>query len=470
MAELSQMPLEILEDVVRWALSSRISGMASQIASVNSLWQSIVEKTTFQQLRLGVHDIQTAMGILRNRPERFGLVRRIIFTVVLPSYSAVSCTVIESDSDRFRNDLAFTTAMKILLAQLGEWPTSGRTLELQLSAFSPTDARYLSGSQWIRSLFGVVPGDLLHNRTYGSTLEIFGRINRPVPVVTKLTFRDDCERYVAASGVHQLFRAFTGLKDIDIRLWDSYKHSPNFTRRSTRRRMAKALEEMPSSVRSMRFHVKYYPPSDQSFKGQRLCEGDEESDPLTVAYRNTTQKMTIVNAHGMLGTPELFWPKQVNEANPAPFWPSLKYMELYYHLLDPTGEWFFEPDAYEPRRQQADLPFHDLPARYLPDEDARPMQNRFTADQNKMDDFYLAVSKAVANMPKLERLHLQALTYWNGRLAPLHVFMFHSNGRFARAIWGGVPPFMPSIEVLDAWRKMAYERSLYLAFEWRGGN
>ncbi|KAJ8131508.1 hypothetical protein O1611_g2122 [Lasiodiplodia mahajangana] len=461
------MPLEILEDIVRYTLSSGISSKVSNIASVNTVWQSIVEETTFQELRLGVLDIATAMKTLRNRPARFNLVRRIVFTVILPRYTAVDCTLVESDSDRFRNDLIFTKSIKLLLVQLSEWPSTGRTLELQLTAFSPSDARYLNGNQWVRSSFGVVLGDLLHNRTYGSTLELYGEIKKPAPIVTKLTFRDDCERYIAVSGVHRLFQAFTGLRDIDIRLWDFYKHSPDFTRRSTRRQMAKALGDMPNSVRSMRFHIKYYPPADQTFQGQRLCEGNDESDPLTVAYRNTSQKMTIVDIHGMLGTPELFWPKQVNAASPAPFWPNLKCIELYYHILDPAGEWLFEPDEHEPRRQQADLPFHDLPARYTPQEDARPMQNRFTADQKKMDEFYLAVGKAINNMPKLEHMHLQALTYWNGRLAPLHVLMFHSDGRFARAIWAGDPAFVPSNHVLKAWRRMAYERCLFLTFEWR---
>lgn len=226
--------------------------------------------------------------------------------------------------------------------------------------------------------------------------------------------------------------------------------------------MAKAFEEIPSGVGTMRFHVKYYPPADQTFDGQNLCEGNDDSDPLTIAYRNATQQMTIVDVHGMLGTPELFWPKQVNAVTPAPFWSNLRCMELYYHILDPAGEWFFEPDAYGTRRYQADLPLHYLPARYTPREDARPMQNRYTADQNKMDDFYFALAKAVTNMPRLEHLHTQALTYWDGQLAPFHFFRFDVDGRFARATWGGAPPFLPSMEVVKAWRKMAYERCLFL--------
>ncbi|KAI0485828.1 Alpha/Beta hydrolase protein [Xylaria cf. heliscus] len=461
MAELNQVPVEVLEGIVRVAMPPGVKGIAGQLASVNRIWQSIVEKQSFQELRFQVEDISKVMKILQKRPERFSLVRRIVVFVTLPAYTAADCTVIESGEDRFRNDLVFSKSMNTLFTYLGNWPSTGRTLELQLYPFSPSDKRCIMGNQWFRCHFGVVPGDILHNRAYDSTLELYGKPDNPILAITKLTLRDDCERYVAVSGIERMFHTFTGLRDIDVRFWDN----SNFMRRSARRRMAKALETMPDSVGSMRFHVKYYPPADQSFNGQRLCDDNDGSDPLTKAYRNATQKMTIVDIHGMLGTPELFWPKTVNDANPAPFWPNLKYMELYYHILSPTGEWFFEPDTHWPPREQADLPSHDLPARYTPRQDLYPMQNRYTADQDKMDEFYSAVAKAVTNMPKLQHLHVQALTYWSGTIAPFHVFTFKTVGRVARATWSGTPPFEPSSHVLKAWRKMAYERCLFLSLE-----
>ncbi|KAF2966273.1 hypothetical protein GQX73_g7303 [Xylaria multiplex] len=465
MAEIGDLPLEILEKIVCLALLPRTSHRAGQIASVNSLWQNIVEKKTFEKLRLGVDDISTVMEILRNRPERFSLVRHIIFDVVLPTYSPADCTTVESPRDRFHNDIAFSMSMNALLNHLGQWPSTGQALELQLYVFSPTDARCLIGNLWVRYWYGVVPGDILHNRMYGAVLELYRKTNKPVPAVTKFTIRDDCERYIAVSGFECLLRAFTGLKELNIRHWDSFKHSPDSSRRANRRRMALALEQISDSVRSMKFNVIYYPPADHRFSGQRTCEDGNQSDPLTVAYRNTTQKMIVVDVYGMLGTPELFWPKEVNAANPAPFWPNLKRMELYYHILDPTGEWLFDSDSHTDSRHQADLPFFNPPTNVIPAEDFSPMQNRFTANQQKMDDFYSAVAKAVANMPKLEHLRLQAITYWDGNVAPFHVFKFTLDGTMGCATWSGTPPFEPSVDVIGAWRKMARERDLFLSFE-----
>ncbi|KAI1353222.1 hypothetical protein F5Y01DRAFT_303428 [Xylaria sp. FL0043] len=466
MVGLGEIPLEILEDIVRLAMSSGTSGPVGQMASVNSVWQTIVESETFQQLRLDADDVGVALRILHRRPGRFALVRRIIFSVVLPMYSAAACRRLESPDERSSNNMAFTRSINILLTYLAQWPSTGKNLELQLSAFSPADARCIMGYRWVRYWHGVVPGDILHNRMYGATLELLNRPDTPVPAITKFTIRDDCERYLAVSSFDRLFRVFTGLRDIDFRYWDIYKHDPDHVRREFRRQMAKVLDQMSSSVSSMRFSIAYSTPADQTFQGQRTCESDDHnSDSLTIAFRNATQKMTAVDVHGMLGTPELFWPAQVSEANPAPSWPNLKYMELYYHILDPTGEWLFDADTHSNPRVQADLPFYDLPIHLMPQEDIQPIQNRFTADQEKTDAFYNAVAKAVGNMPKLKYLHVQAITFLDGRLKPLHAFTLTIEGRVAHAVWSGSPPFEPSVDVLKLWRKMAYERSLILTLE-----
>ncbi|KAI0202516.1 hypothetical protein F4808DRAFT_458682 [Astrocystis sublimbata] len=465
MAGLDNLPLEVLEDIVNLAVSSRLKGQKGRLASVNPLWQSVVEKQTFQELWLPASEAGELMEILQHRPERFGLVRRLIVVIKLPPYTAADCSVIESAEDRFRNDLAFTKAMNALLGHLSTWPSTGRTFELQLLPASPSDARYIDGHQWIRNEFGIVPGDLLHNRAWDSVLELYGKPKTaPIPAVTRFTFRDDCERYMSAAGVEFLFRTFPRLKDVYVR----FRDNPSFARRVARRRMANALDIMPGSVSSMRFYLDYYPPANQIYRGEVLCKPDE-SDTLTRAYRNATQKMIFVDAHGMLGTPELFWPKEVDAANPAPFWPDLKYMELYYHIVEPTGEWLFEADDSESPRVQADLPLHNLPAEYTPSHDLKPQQHRFTGKRQKMDKFYLAMVKAVKNMPKLQHLRVQALTYWSGVISPLHVFTFERDDKFGRATWSGTPPFEPGAHVIKAWRKMAYNNHMVIVLETKDG-
>jgi hypothetical protein len=231
--------------------------------------------------------------------------------------------------------------------------------------------------------------------------------------------------------------------------------------------MAKALDVMPAGVGSMRFHLEYHPPADQRKAGQKTRDENGGSDALTVSFRNASQKMTIVDVHGMLWTPELFWPKQVSTTSPEPSWPNLKYMELYYHIIGPNGKWVFEEDAHSEPRIQAELPTYDLPANDTAAEDFRPMQNRYTAKQDKMNMFYTTVCKAVSKMPKLEHLRLQALTYWKGRTAPFHVFEYNITGRVAHATWYGIPPFKPNVDVLNAWKMLAYDNNISIHFDWK---
>ncbi|KAI1745230.1 hypothetical protein F4680DRAFT_465292 [Xylaria scruposa] len=130
MTTLDKVPLEVLEDIVCLAMSIGVNGLAGKLAPINSVWQSIIERQGFQELRLQAEDIAKTMRILRNRPERFNLVRCLVIFVALPTYTAVNRTVIESSEDRFRNDLVFSKSMNIVLTHLSNWPPTGRTLEL----------------------------------------------------------------------------------------------------------------------------------------------------------------------------------------------------------------------------------------------------------------------------------------------------------------------------------------------------
>ncbi|TRX90435.1 hypothetical protein FHL15_008604 [Xylaria flabelliformis] len=126
--------------------------------------------------------------------------------------------------------------------------------------------------------------------------------------------------------------------------------------------MAKALEAMPGIVRSMRFHVEHYPPADQRFNDEGLCEDNDEFSPL----------IWVLPANGFL--------------NQAP-----------KHLAN-------KPNCHS-----------TTPARYTPKEDLCPMKNRYTGNQDKMDELYSAIAKAVAKMPKLQPLQVWSKEGYCGR-------------------------------------------------------
>ncbi|KAI3326563.1 hypothetical protein HD806DRAFT_532191 [Xylariaceae sp. AK1471] len=454
---LNRVPNEVQKEIVHWAMA--LGSKAAQLATVNSEWQLIVEEKTFRRLCLNNYELVPAMSILRARPERFDLVRVILFKVVLPPYDNLPyCIVVETTDEKTANDWIFTIKMRNLLTQLNEWPSTGKELELQLAVFSPSDAIYLKGNKWYLSVLGsYMQGTTLNRRFFGSTLEMYKDKlieNYSTPAVTKLTLHHGCDRYIAPSGVEGMFKALKNLKVVDIRLYDMYRHDFDVVRILDRRRMADALKIMPISVEIMKLSIKHSPPANQNCAGQKLC-GSGQGDPLTIAFRNASQKMKAVDVYGMLGTPELFWPARISEANSAPKWPELKRMVVDYHILNPFGEWLFSKNS-EPVRRQGKQPFLNLYANYTAQE-----------DEEKMSAIYSAVCKAIGQMPKLEYLRLEALFFgYYGNTRPSHVFEFMIKDRVAHATWTGEPPYRPCEDSANAWKRMAYERDLTIQFEW----
>jgi len=234
--------------------------------------------------------------------------------------------------------------------------------------------------------------------------------------------------------------------------------------------LAKALGQLPSDLDEMNLYIEYCPPANQVFTAQSTLDEHGNPDELTTAWRRATQKMSIVRTFGMLWTPELFWPKQISDADPEPSWPRLKHLTVQYHIVDPAGDWIFEADHYPPYRAQLVRPRYRVPQSYGPPlEDAQPSQFRFTAMQEKMDEFYSTLAKAATNMPKLEVLYVQAITYWGYDVVPFHMFclLIDDYNRTARVVWSGNPRYEPSDQVLRQWRTMAYIRDLSLRFEWQ---
>ncbi|KAI0397186.1 hypothetical protein F5Y17DRAFT_455340 [Xylariaceae sp. FL0594] len=477
---IGDLPMEVLEDIVLRAMSEGPHRWAPLLATVHPTWQMIVERRVFNTLVLRDTDAMGAvMETLRRYTWRFEAVEVIRVPLILPSFPAVECTAIENSETRFQNDLAFSRGLGSLLRHLAEWPATPKGLELRLFIFSPSDVVY--HNQWhimVRHQHGIVEGDIGHMRTFESTLEWLNLGSSiEVPNVTKFGLVHGCQRYISAKTMERLHQTFTGLKFVDLNLWDIYKivplsrihPAPHLKRRTSRRAMVRALAQLPSSLDQMHLHIEYLPPANQSFPAERTIDAQGNPDELTSAWRRATQKLSIVRTTGMLWTPELFWPRQTTAAEPQPFWPRLKQLSVLYHIVDPAGDWVFEADQDPPIRSQLVRPRYPIPPAYgHSPEDAQPNQFRFTAIQEKMDKFYATIAKAVTHMPKLESLHAQAITFWGLDMVPFHAFWLaiDNNKRTAEAIWIGSPRYEPSHAVLSKWRAMAYTRDLALEFKW----
>lgn len=233
--------------------------------------------------------------------------------------------------------------------------------------------------------------------------------------------------------------------------------------------LAEALGSLPPSVKTFYLDIEYYPPGDQDRSLPSMLMLDEIEDRFTSAFRRASQKFEDIELYGALATPQLFWPKQPQPEHALPFWPDLKIIRLFYHIITPEGEWLFEKDeGPDPRHTEITYPYLLHPDN-IPDEDRHPNQFRFTPKQDLLDEFYLAVAHAVARMPKLRQMFLASINFdeeWNHfENFHIHNFELKINGRVGTATWTSCPLFTPSDAVIKAWEKMAYDRDIKLVIE-----
>ncbi|KAI1435578.1 hypothetical protein GGR50DRAFT_655681 [Xylaria sp. CBS 124048] len=476
MSEREHHPVNGLEVVLNLVMHTGGPETPFTIARVSPTWQEFAEKWILKYLHTDSSNIRKVMEFLGGRPERFGLVRTLAYRINLPTYTAIDCTRQESNLNQLWNNQAFTQAIRLLFDELRKWPATGRTLTLELFPTSTSDMMKLVDDVWVRDQFGVaIPGDVIYFRHFGSTLECYQTFQGRIPCVTKICVSGDSERYLAVSAFRHFFQTFCNLREVDIKFWDHYKREPVEFRQEKRRRMAETLHLMPAGVTDFKFHVLYATQAAQELDPPNIMPEGEESDPLTVAFRQVSQRLTVVRVHGMLGTPELFWPFRIDAHNPEPFWPSLEYMEVYYHIVNPKGEWIFTsedetedwPPGAEPRFE-AHESIHDWPDSIgYPEEDEWFYQDRIVADPRHMDGFYTSVAYAISKMPKLKQMRLHAIVYWETKLSPMHCFEYKRQGEQAIASWYALHRYKPSDSVLRDWEGMASAQGLDLEMRFK---
>lgn len=185
----------------------------------------------------------------------------------------------------------------------------------------------------------------------------------------------------------------------------------------------------------------------------------ESEDQFTKVFFQVTQGLEHVDARGVLGSPQLFWPKDPSSEQSLPFWPHLKTLTLHFYPATPEGKWLFERDPIA-GQQDAWYPGQS----HFPEEMYATRCYRCWPNQDLLDELYLAVARAVARMPQLRSLSLSGLMYDGIKYfcTEFHTFQLEVKGRTATATWSHTPEFVPSGRVLQAWEQAASERDLEL--------
>lgn len=117
----------------------RAQSYLSQYATVDRVWQEIIEKRTFSTLCLGTAKRLDEFRRLNLDSRRKTYIRKIDLIVELELYDVDARSRFETDEEHQRNNRLFTQAIQSLLQVLASWPNNPRGIKLFITAQSPSD-------------------------------------------------------------------------------------------------------------------------------------------------------------------------------------------------------------------------------------------------------------------------------------------------------------------------------------------
>ena len=137
------------------------------------------------------------------------------------------------------------------------------------------------------------------------------------------------------------------------------------------------------------------------------------SDTLSNSLRNFSQQLTSISLEHIVISSEFFWLLGSDTAPiDSPHWPYLTTLNILFMPVTPSGQWLFERDPAErvidDDEDRRDLSLHFDPERLPLREDWNGVDFRRKPNERLMNDFYLAIGRAVGNMPCLRELVLRA--------------------------------------------------------------
>ncbi|OTA97800.1 hypothetical protein M434DRAFT_379227 [Hypoxylon sp. CO27-5] len=401
---MDRLPLELVEHIIHKVVDINTERMpynddiiqiaknkyeVARLARVSRLFQVIVERLTFSILYLTEDRIPKAISILDRFPHRIRSLRALY---VIMNPKQIDQTILLFD----------------FLSWLQLRPFIARKIYLDIWVTVPSAADYkdlLTHKTWLRSsrtpLFLFDVHLCLRHLTFGPPPNI-GAILRTTSNFTCLN------------------RLELGV--VDVRC----------SRRRIREIQYKIIETLNNvpPVKSFTFNS-FASRHENHF--MTLMPGDSE-DRVASALRRLSQKLESLEFRDVLGSPQLFWPKQPTPELPTPYWPDLSYVVIDYEPQMPSGERLFQIDGQR-----------------------HPIQTR-------LDEFYRAVAFAITRMPKLWAMHLTAqLTREIGTPSYYyHLFTFVARRKVAIATWYALPRYVPCEEIIQIFKQAAHHRDLEL--------
>ncbi|WEW59215.1 hypothetical protein PRK78_004684 [Emydomyces testavorans] len=378
---MDRLPPELLSIIVSDVLrpdddvSATATPKASSYACVCKLWQHIVERHTFRRIKLLSNELDQFSQVF-NGPRRRAILQNLDYKVLLPPYSAARCAKFETRKEKKENNIAFTGAIRELLALLRGWEDAdsaanrqsgigaSRPMRLNLSIYSPMDQGHRTCD---------VDIDLGTDRFEGNFLEFVpmpghhDNDNDSLVKIDRITnFWYESTRTPHPTALCKLLAALPKLESLDMHImqpkmkrlevrrdhrcctsWQCFTYDPANVVSLALARGLSALNF--ASLRRLRLEYEGSEPANHDFATGDLRELGSSVDSLNNALRGLSQSapLTELILDGLwLVSPALFWPPDnaAGLSKDTPHWPTLKYLEVEASITTPDGHSYYTGD------------------------------------------------------------------------------------------------------------------------------
>ncbi|KAK9770365.1 hypothetical protein SCAR479_12934 [Seiridium cardinale] len=414
------------EDEEGWtpyAKSPKPEPSLAPFATISRAWQAAVERRTFQSIKFDSEDLPAFKQALTLH--RYLRLKRMIFTVILPSYDTVAASKVETQQDRSANSQAYSDALQSLFeilksSELGQ----PRSHSLELFINHPESR---SDIQWSasRGISGS-DGQIYEGRYFHSYIDVYNPDKLPqLHHVTRFFMKMPKDqlghRMLYPRVPIQIVSKLPNVESFCIDVNDNERLYIR-QRREHRRELAEQIQKLSlPRLKTADLHFLYSSPEDHRYLPPML-HPTTEFDLLSSVCHSFSQGLVELSLNGVLDISAL----QPISGCGVTLWPNLEQLDIHFHQVRPFGGWYFTgtPPIHLPEREpQSEIIEEDVNEGFHFHQEmaAIGMQPtcyfRSKPDDGSISPMVDAFADAVAHMPKIRNAMIHS-TLVKGNFAP----------------------------------------------------
>ncbi|KAL6886921.1 hypothetical protein GGI43DRAFT_426245 [Trichoderma evansii] len=405
----------------RWAICPNLPSIA-QYACVCREWQDIVERQTFQNLRLDRARLMDVDHIVCQRRQAY-------------PYGVELYGDVETAEENERNSSIFSETLWLGLDRVG--------ITLCITAFSPSDVYHRGKAE--RRNEDIMSRDIGSNRYIHSILQVLPAATELPAVKSVSQLISSGERHISASAWALIINRLPNAKKINVDFWEKEKNLE--LRKRLRDEMGDALARIRCPGAEVTLSCHYKAPKNHASSPPTLVNACGADDAFTRGLRTWARQLKALYLSGV---------------------PHLEQLHVDYAAVTPHGTWLLErnPEDSPYACPECPSPTLDLDLWHLLMSAAEDLHDdlhehkfRTVLMATEMDRLYRSAARAARRMPALRSLYFNTRDGARAWGHTFHEFLYKYDAIRGIAIvhWGSLPGYKTAEDVVALWREMANE-------------